>query len=360
MDPIGTATTQLQRPPRALGTAARSTYPVLAHPSHASVCIKGRAIAMSSMNNSPNSVLSWRSRRDVDGMCSMNRILFVGLLIAGLTTPLSGAERRTHSDDHTAVSIDGAVYPGSAGWSGGEPRGIVQTKGNKKQVGSVTYDPIVVEVGGNLQAPLLGIVKDFCAGSPAPVSLLLHATNQPTVEADKAVLTKVEFPALDGASKESAHIILTFEAPSTRTVASVGESKLIGAKSKSALMSNFRLTVDGLPSARIATVSSLVISRESGRIEISNLRISISSADGEAWMNWRDEFLVKGNNSDGQEKKAALSLLDPAMKNALLNLSLSNVGLVRLTRSDRGAETSSRVEAELYVEAVSVAPPTIK
>jgi hypothetical protein len=307
-----------------------------------------------------DSVLSWRSRSDIDVMRSMNRILFVGVLIAGLTARLLSAEPRTFRDDHIAVSIDGKVYPGAVEWSGGEPRGIVQTNGNKKQVGSVIYDPIILEVGGALQAPLLGIVKDFCAGSPAPVSLLLHATNQPAVEASKAVLTKVEFPALDGASKESARIILTFVAPSTRNVASTGEAKLSGVKMKSALTCNFGLTVEGLPSARIATVSSLVISRESGRTEISNLRISISSADGDAWMQWRDQFLVKGDNSDEQEKDATLSLLDPAMKNALLSLSLSNVGLVRLTRSDRGADTISRVEAELYIEGVSVIPTPAK
>jgi hypothetical protein len=290
----------------------------------------------------------------------MNRILLVVVLIAGFTARLFSAESRTYSDDNTAVSIDGKVYPGAVKWSGGDPRGVVQIKGNKKQVGSVIYDPIILEVGGSLQAPLLGIVKDFCAGSPAPVSLLLHTTNQPAIEASKSVLTKVEFPALDGASKESARIILTFVAPSTRTVASAGEAKLIGEKLKSALTSNFRLSVDNLPSNRIATVSSLVISRESGRTEISNLRISISSADGDAWMQWRDQFLVKGDNSDEQEKNATLSLLDPAMKNALLSLSLSNVGLVRLARSDRGAGTISRVEAELYVEGVSVILPPAK
>ncbi|HRE80790.1 MAG TPA: hypothetical protein PLN52_07065 [Opitutaceae bacterium] len=289
----------------------------------------------------------------------MNRFLLVSLLIAACTAGLVSAESRTYLGDRAAVTINGAVYAGLLGWSGGEPRGIVQTNGNKKQIGKVVYDPVVLEVSGVLQAPLAGVVADFCAGAPAPVALLLHATNSPTLEASNAVLTKVEFPALDGASKESTRIILTFEVSSTRALAGPAVAIPLGAKGKAALASNFRLTVEGLPSNRIATVSSLVISRESGKLEVSNLLISISSADAEAWTQWRDRFLLQGKNSDAQEKSATLSLLDPAMKNPLVTLSLSQVGLVRLSRSVGDGERVSRIEAELYVESVSVAPVTL-
>lgn len=286
----------------------------------------------------------------------MNRFLLLGLLIAAGTARLMSAESRTNLGDRAAVTINGAIYGGLLGWSGGEARGIVQTSGTKKQIGKVVYDPVVLEVSGVLQAPLAGVVADFCAGSSTPVALLLHATNFPTLEASNAVLTKVELPALDGGSKESVRILLTFSVSSTRALAGPAAAIPLGAKSKAALASNFRLTVEGLPSNRIAAVSSLVISRESGKLDVSNLSISISSADAEAWTQWRDSFLLQGKNSDAQEKSGTLSLLDPAMKNPLFSLALSQVGLVRLNRSPGDGESVSRVEAEVYVESARVIP----
>lgn len=291
----------------------------------------------------------------------MKRIFLIGaLLTTSLTTHLLGAESRAYSGERIAVSINGTPYAGLSAWSGGDVRAVVQVNGNKKHVGGLTYDPIVLEVAGYLQAPLADLVKEFCAGVPTPVSLQLFASNAPTLEASKAVLTKVEFPALDGSSKDAARVILTFVAPSTRTVSATNPATPVGIKIRQALASNFRLTVDGLPSTRISTVSSLVISREGGRTFVSNLLITLSSTDADAWVQWKDQFLVEGKNSDAQEKKATLSLLDPAMKTALFSLSLSNVGLVQLTRSEREAEKISRVEAELYIENVGVLPPSAK
>lgn len=282
---------------------------------------------------------------------------FFCLLLGSLVLILSATAAttsRTYRAGQLGVSVNGVAVAGGVSWLGGQPRGTLQVSGAKKQLSGFTYDPVVIEVSAALTQPLLGLVTGFCAGQATPVTLLLTEGGLSSLEVKQAVLTQVEFPELDGASKERAAIVLTFSVGSSASLPP--STALSGPKTKAALSSNFRFVVDGLPSNRIASVSGLTLSREGGRLAVSNLIVSLSAVDAAAWTQWRDEFVVQGKNSDAQEKNATLTLLDASMGNPLLSLVLSRVGLIRTDATTRGGEAISRLEAELYVESVSVVP----
>ena len=76
------------------------------------------------------------------------------------------------------------------------------------------------------------------------------------------------------------------------------------------------------------------------------------------WSRWHDEFLLKGNGGEAQEKNGAIVFLDPTLKNELGRINLFNCGLIRLggERQEAAAkESASTVTADLYCEKMELA-----
>ena len=48
-----------------------------------------------------------------------------------------------------------------------------------------------------------------------------------------------------------------------------------------------------------------------GKLGWGFLTVTFSAADAPGWMAWRDDFLIKGNNTDAAEKSLVLTLLAP-------------------------------------------------
>jgi hypothetical protein len=98
--------------------------------------------------------------------------------------------------------------------------------------------------------------------------------------------------------------------------------------------------------------------RSSLPVNFPNLKLTLSTADEQAWAGWHEEFVVKGLNDDIHEKKGRLVYLTPDRKDELGGIAISNVGIFRLGREEApgqpaGAGRSEPVErlvAELYCE----------
>jgi len=89
-----------------------------------------------------------------------------------------------------------------------------------------------------------------------------------------------------------------------------------------------------------------------GRIEYPNLTLRISQSDIDSWLAWYEDFIVKGNNGDDQEKSGALTFLSANLAEEIGVIEIHGVGLKRFTPLPAGA-TSDRApyfEVELYVE----------
>ena len=74
-------------------------------------------------------------------------------------------------------------------------------------------------------------------------------------------------------------------------------------------------------------------------------------------MTWFEDFVVKGNNGDANEKSGALLFLAPDLKAELARITLHNLGIFALRRDRQGAGTDAiqRVTAELYCERMELA-----
>lgn len=311
----------------------------------------------------------------------MNRVSFLLLSLATATQAFAAIDNRSYADLRYSLAVDGAACPEVVVWSGGEPVGAIASTAvagasAKKQVSAVTYEPVVVEAGLPLSPALQDSLADLCAGRSTPRTLLLtsrSAAGAPTtIQAVNALLSEARFPALDATSKDAARLTLVFRVERTEP-ASAPVDAAAGQKTRlPALVSNFRLSLDGLPTARVALIGPFVITRGAAEKSASALRVKsiaapaavpaiipdlgleIGQADLAGWAAWRDSFLVKGDNTDVAEKSGLLELLGPDLKTPVFTLKLGNVGLVRLAQPPAETGQIARLRAELYCETMTV------
>ena len=166
-----------------------------------------------------------------------------------------------------------------------------------------------------------------------------------------ALISEVTFPALDASSKDAAFFTLTFSPELIREVKAAG--KLVMPKpalQKRFLAANFRLELDGLDCSKVSRIDSFTVAQEPGKVDFPNLRITLAEAADQTWVDWFDDFVIKGNNGDAAEKSGRIVFLGPDLKAELGRVELHNVGIFALRHPPAAAETVSRVVAELYCE----------
>ena len=277
-----------------------------------------------------------------------------------------------------SFSINGMACPEVASWSGGDISGtVVETVENsavtKKHIGQVGYEPIMIKATPPLSAALSACLTDLCAGRSTLVTLVLSGSDGKPLQASNAQLIEAQFAALDGSSKEVYEIVFVFRAESVRPLASTARPSARSGKSSRALASNFRFTLGNLDTNRVASIEPFTITRanaansvgimrdptiQTGPTKFPNLEVVTSDASAVSWTAWRDDFLVRGNNTDEKELDGALTLLGPDLKTPLLALQLSHVGITRFAQNPSSNEAILRSTATLYCEQITLAPPT--
>jgi hypothetical protein len=89
--------------------------------------------------------------------------------------------------------------------------------------------------------------------------------------------------------------------------------------------------------------------------QIPDLSVTIANAGAAAWSAWRDDFIIRGNSGDAQEKNGSLEILHPNLTTVLLPLQLAHVGIKRLAVLPTGDGRPELFRAELYCEEISIA-----
>ena len=308
-------------------------------------------------------------------MRSSSASLIAILTLAAISTHAATSTRTFAAAQ--SFSINGVQCPEVAGWSGGDISGtVVETVENsavtKKHIGQVGYEPIVIKATPPLSATLSACLSDLCAGRSAPVTLELSGSYAEPLQATNAQLIEAQFAALDGSSKDVYEIIFVFRAESVRPLTSTANLSVRSGKSIRALASNFRFTLGNLDTNRVASIEPFTITRvaaansgdvmrdptiQTGPTKFSNLVVVTSDASAASWTAWRDDFLVRGNNTDANELDGALTILGPDMKTPLLSLQLSHVGITRFAHNPGANEATLRSTATLYCEQITLAPP---
>jgi hypothetical protein len=284
-------------------------------------------------------------------------------------------------------SLDGGFIDGTV---------VTETGGAmpKKHIGGTTIEPVRARVRPDQFTQFLADSLDGKADNAT--GTIYYIDNGGKVQQQRALsglmLSELAFPTLAGSSRAATQLTITLAAQS-----SLATDPLAGALPpvkndagprvrNSQWVGDFQLQIPGLPTNRVSTIEAFTIRRKlaSGATgqgqqpaaaapwEIPNLVLYCVPQDSQAWIAWHDDFVVKGNNSDAQEKTLTLDLLVPDRKQAVLELQGSGVGIVSAKYEQPvGATTSIQgFRVELYVESMKIvtnsmapsvmlAPPTV-
>ncbi|RYY54603.1 MAG: hypothetical protein EOO09_13750 [Chitinophagaceae bacterium] len=115
---------------------------------------------------------------------------------------------------------------------------------------------------------------------------------------------EISISSLDGASKDAARFTVAFSAPNLKQGTGGGTLVQASGKSKTVLASNFRFTINGLPSNRVSAIEKINFTGNTA------FRITVAAADEETWR----EFFLSGK---GTRLQGSIELLAPNMKDVV-------------------------------------------
>jgi tail tube protein gp19 len=244
----------------------------------------------------------------------------------------------------------------------------------KKHIGPPRYEDFTIEIG-------LWMARAVYEWIQASLKMNYQRKNGSIVAYDynldarsereffNALITEIGFPKMDGASKDQCYMTVKFSPEFTRMKKATGKATLppVRASQEMWLPSNFRLEIDGLDCTKVSTIDSFTVKqtavsdgigdgrdylKEPGRIEFPNLTISLAETAAQTWMDWFEDFVMKGNNGEKNEKTGALVFLSPNRQTELGRVNFFNLGIFKVgaAKSDANDEQIRRVTAHLYCE----------
>ena len=163
------------------------------------------------------------------------------------------------------------------------------------------------------------------------------------------------------------YLTVKFAPEYTRTTKPAGKAgKLTADKQKLFTAANFKVDIAGLDCSKVSKVEAFTIRqavvtdnigdardhvREPGKLEFPNLKITFPETIAQTWEAWFEDFVIKGNNGDANEKEGALVFLTPNLKTELAQITLHNLGIFALRRGPIANDAAvRRMTAELYCE----------
>jgi|RhiMetdeSRZDD1v2_1073273.scaffolds.fasta_scaffold17871_2 hypothetical protein len=249
----------------------------------------------------------------------------------------------------------------------------------RKQLGKPKYEDFSVSVGSVMSPQLFDwIAESWRESPPHRDGAILQCDYKFSVKVERpfqgALIAETAFPALDAASKQPGFMELRFaaaavlpdEKPLTPLAVPLGKPSV----QKLWMTSLFKLQLSGLDCSHVMRIEPFSILRKidtvtdagggvgliAGSVEFPNFRVSISTAHAQSWVDWHEDFVVKGNNTAPFEKSGSISLLNVAL-DELTRLELNGVGIFRLvTEKPDRVESIPRVIADLYCEQMSLLP----
>lgn len=189
-----------------------------------------------------------------------------------------------------------------------------------------------------------------------------------------ALVTETNIPACDGGSKDPTYMTLKFAPEYTRFKKASGKAtaELKPEDQKMWLPSNFRLEIDGLDCTKVNKVDGISIKqkvqtddigdardamKEAAIVEFPDLKITFAEVTAQPWLDYFDDFVIKGNCGQDKEKNGALVLLSPNRQDELLRINFFNLGIFKYNVDDAEAnkESIKRNTAEFYCERMELA-----
>jgi hypothetical protein len=230
----------------------------------------------------------------------------------------------------------------------------------KKHIGQPKYEDFTIQVRSILSQALFDwIAASWTTHAPRRDGSILTCDHNLSIQSERsfsnALIQEVGFPALDASSKEPAY--LTVRLSPEKIAFKKGGGKLspgnLG-KQKLWQTANFRLEIDGLETKLVRRIEPFTIKRilssKAGKIDFPNLIISLAQSGAQSWIDWHEDFVIKGNNDDQHEREGAIAFLAPNLKAELARIELHNVGIFRLENEASQENKIGSLRAELYCE----------
>ena len=242
----------------------------------------------------------------------------------------------------------------------------------KKHIGPPRYEAFAIQIGLWMGKPVYEWIQAALNmndarknGSIVAYDYNLEARSER--EFFDALITQVTIPAMDAASKDQCYMTVKFAPEMIRTRKASGKVTVapVAAAKEMWLASNFRLEIAGLDCSRVSAIDSFSVTpafvdtigdariplKESG-IEFPNLSITLAESAAATWIDWFDDFVVKGNNGDDREKSGSLIFLSPNLQTELGRVNFFNLGIFKIgsPKAHAADERIHRVTAELYCE----------
>ncbi len=244
-----------------------------------------------------------------------------------------------------------------------------------KHLGKPKYEDFEIQVGLSMGKPVYEWIRQSWTAKYQRMKGSITAMDfnyQPKSEQQffEALLTETTIPAADAASKDPGYLTVKFTPETIRSAKPSGKSDA-GTPDKGMqkmfLPANFKLDIAGLNGKGVSRVESFTVKqtairddigdardqkKEPGKLEFPNLKITLPEKGAEGWLAWHENFVVKGNSTQDQEKSGSLTFLSPNLKEELLTIRFYNMGIfsLRPEKAEANNEAIRHLVAELYVE----------
>ena len=83
--------------------------------------------------------------------------------------------------------------------------------------------------------------------------------------------------------------------------------------------------------------------------------MTVAESHASDFVAWHQDFVIKGNNGEAQEKNGSLDFLAANLKDVLFTIGFSHLGIFKLAAepSEAGSESIRRLTASMYCEQMS-------
>jgi hypothetical protein len=307
------------------------------------------------------------------GSTGSRRFLAAVFFLAASLSSVASADPRIvlELDNRSVANIDSA--------DGGSATGSVITDKAaadgvaRKHLGTVHYEPIVVQVGGTASKELFQWVADFWAHkvirkNGAVVSTDFNGREVSRLEFSNAYLIETVIPVFDVSLKQGA-ARLTMKLQPDKTTRKVGGGPAparVATTQKTWLSANLRVAINGMDTTRVTKVDAFAVSlaraqvrRTTGTVaatgpsfvQCTNLVLTFAESRSGDFINWHKSFVIEGRHDADQEKTATLVMLQPNLRDTIFTVSFQKVGIFRLTSVSLGSRSDSvrLMRAEMYV-----------
>jgi len=240
-----------------------------------------------------------------------------------------------HLRDQRPVALSSA--------EGGDTVAQVVSAVQGKHLGTIKPEPIVIQFGpANGTKELYALLADTLAGKAAPTNgeIIAEANSQELsrLTFSKAIITEIQFPALEYGSRTPAVITVTFQPETTsRTFSKVESHAPPGPTAAEPV--TFSLEIPTLLTSHAKNVPALIFKQTgtpdpmtrmtSPSLMVPNLVLTVPSTNAAPYETWFNDFVLQNDCGPTKEKQGSLRFLTLSHQE-IFTLNLTHLGIVRL------------------------------